>query len=47
VVSRIDPAMTADMIDKMHLSYRRMAEQMPRHAEFVARACAGKTVVSS
>ena len=39
VVATIDPAMTADMIDKMHLSYRRMAEQMPTHAEFIARAC--------
>jgi tryptophan halogenase len=39
VVATIDPAMTADMIDKMHLSYRAMAEQMPTHAEFIARAC--------
>jgi len=46
-VSGIDPDMTADMIDKMHLSYRRMAEQMPAHAEFIAQACAGKAVVAS
>ena len=44
---RIDPAMTSDMIDKMHLSYRLVAEQMPTHAEFVAKACAGKAAVAS
>ncbi|MFL6727959.1 MAG: tryptophan 7-halogenase, partial [Sphingomicrobium sp.] len=38
-VATIDPAMTAETIDKMHLSYRRMAEEMPTHAEFIARAC--------
>jgi tryptophan halogenase len=46
-VSKIDPAMTAEMIDKMHLSYRLVAEQMPPHAEFVAKACAGKEAVAS
>ena len=46
-ILRIDPAMTADMIDKMHLSYRLVAEQMPVHAEFVAKACAGKAAVSA
>jgi tryptophan 7-halogenase len=46
-VSNIDPAMTADMLDKMHLSYRRMAEQMPAHAEFIAKVCAGKEAVAS
>ncbi|HYI42410.1 MAG TPA: tryptophan halogenase family protein, partial [Sphingomicrobium sp.] len=35
----IDPAMAADAIDKMRLSYRRMAEHMPAHADFVAKAC--------
>jgi len=35
----IDPALLTDAIDKMHLSYRRMAEHMPSHAEFVAQAC--------
>ena len=38
-VMTIDQAMVADTIDKMHLSYRRMAEQMPIHADFIARAC--------
>lgn len=47
MLSRIDPRMAADMLDKMHLSYRRVAEQMPRHGEFVAKACAGKTMVQS
>jgi tryptophan 7-halogenase len=46
-LSTIDPARTADMIDKMQLSYRRMAEQMPRHADFIAEACAAKAVVPS
>ena len=39
MVTTVDPAMAADIIDKMHLSYRGMAEQMPVHAEFIARAC--------
>ena len=38
-VNAIEPAMAADALDKMHLSYRRMAEQMPSHADFIARAC--------
>ena len=46
-VSKIDPAMAAEMIDKMQLSYRLVAEQMPAHAEFVAKACAGKSMVAS
>jgi tryptophan 7-halogenase len=32
----IDPAMASDALDKMQLSYRRMAESMPRHADFIA-----------
>jgi tryptophan halogenase len=40
MVTTIEPAMAADTLDKMHLSYRHMAEQMPSHAEFIARACA-------
>jgi hypothetical protein len=39
----IDAAVAADTLDKMHLSYLRMAEQMPPHAEFIARACAAST----
>ncbi|MFL6857241.1 MAG: tryptophan halogenase family protein [Allosphingosinicella sp.] len=35
----IDPAMAAEAMDKMRESYRRMAEHMPTHGEFVARAC--------
>jgi tryptophan halogenase len=38
-VAAVDPAVAADTLDKMHLSYRRMAEQMPTHAEFIAQAC--------
>lgn len=36
----IDPAMASDALDKMQLSYRRMAESMPRHVDFIAQACA-------
>jgi tryptophan halogenase len=39
-VMGIDAAMAADLIDKMHESYRRMAEHMPAHADFIAQACA-------
>jgi tryptophan halogenase len=36
----LDPAMIGDALDKMHLSYRHMAEHMPAHGDFVAQACA-------
>lgn len=39
-VMTIDRARSAETLDKMHLSYRRMAEHMPSHADFVAQACA-------
>ena len=32
----------AEALDKMRLSYRRMAESMPSHGEFIARSCAAK-----
>jgi tryptophan halogenase len=35
----IDPAMAAEAMEKMRLSYRRMAEHMPAHADFIAKAC--------
>jgi tryptophan halogenase len=35
----IDSAMVADALDKMRLSYTRMAEHMPAHADFIAQAC--------
>ena len=38
-VEAIDPEVAADALEKMRLSYRRMAEHMPTHADFVARAC--------
>jgi tryptophan halogenase len=40
VVNTINPAVAAEALDKMRLSYRRMAEQMPTHAAFIAGACA-------
>ena len=36
----LDEAMISGAFDKMHLSYRHMAEHMPRHGDFVADACA-------
>jgi tryptophan halogenase len=35
----IDQAMFADALDKMRESYQSMAEHMPSHAEFIAKAC--------
>jgi tryptophan halogenase len=40
----VDPALVAEALDKMRLSYRQMAEHMPTHAEFIARACAAPPV---
>jgi tryptophan halogenase len=34
----IDQAMIEDMLEKMRLSYRRMAEHMPTHGDFIARS---------
>ena len=39
VAEAIDPALLTDALDKMRLSYRRMAEHMPAHADFIAQAC--------
>ncbi|HXH52040.1 MAG TPA: tryptophan halogenase family protein [Sphingomicrobium sp.] len=36
----VDEAMIAEALDKMQMSYRRMAEHMPMHGDFVASACA-------
>jgi tryptophan halogenase len=38
----LDPAMIADALDKMRLSYRSMAEHMPVHGDFIQRACAAR-----
>lgn len=38
----LDAEYIADALDKMRLSYRRMAEQMPTHADFIARSCAAR-----
>jgi len=35
----MDAAYMSDAIDKMRLSYRRTAEQLPTHADFIARNC--------
>jgi len=36
----LDKDMIADALDKMRLSYQRMAEHMPMHGDFIANACA-------
>lgn len=41
-VDAIDPAMMRNMLEKMRLSYRQMAEHMPTHADFISRACPAK-----
>ena len=35
----MDPDFMTNAIDQMRLSYRRTAEQMPTHADFIARNC--------
>ncbi|HKX91028.1 MAG TPA: tryptophan halogenase family protein [Sphingomicrobium sp.] len=39
IAGAIDEEILADALDKMRLSYRRMAEHMPAHADFIAQAC--------
>ena len=43
-VRAIDPAVAADTLDKMHLSYRRMAEQMPSHSDFIGQVRSAASV---
>lgn len=45
--SAIDPAVLAETLDRMKASYRRMAEQMPSHADFIARACPAQPITPS
>lgn len=40
IAQAVDPAIISEALDKMHLSYRQMAQHMPRHIDFIARACA-------
>ena len=35
----LDADWISDALDKMRESYRRMAEHMPSHGEFIARTC--------
>ena len=39
----IDAALVSDALEKMRLSYRQLAEHMPTHGDFIARACAAGT----
>ncbi|MGI8611140.1 MAG: tryptophan halogenase family protein, partial [Sphingomicrobium sp.] len=43
----LEQALVTDALDKMRLSYRHMAEQMPTHGEFIARSCAARTPANS
>jgi tryptophan halogenase len=36
----LDQAMVEDVLEKMRLSYSRMAEHMPAHGDFIAKSCA-------
>jgi len=38
-VGAIDPQMASEALEKMRLSYRKMAEHMPLHADYVGGAC--------
>lgn len=38
-VDAIDRNLATEALDKMRISYRQMAEHMPRHAEFIAQSC--------
>ena len=40
VADSFEDAWVSDALDRMHESYRAMAEQMPPHEEFIARVCA-------
>jgi tryptophan halogenase len=42
-VETIDLEVAADALEKMRVSYQRMADQMPTHADFIAQACAAAT----
>jgi tryptophan halogenase len=39
----IAPDVLSDALDKMYLSYRHMAEHMPTHSEFIAKACSAES----
>jgi len=43
-VGAVDANVAAETLDKMHASYRRMAEHMPTHGDFIAQACAAAPV---
>ena len=42
----IDQKLVSEALEKMRLSYRRMAEHMPTHADFIARACPSAPIAS-
>jgi len=40
----LEQELVTDALDKMRSSYRRMAEHMPTHGEFIARSCAASAL---
>jgi tryptophan halogenase len=42
-----DESKVAELLDRMRVAYRKAAEQMPTHAEFIARNCAAEPVIPS
>jgi tryptophan halogenase len=43
----VDSALIEEALEKMRMSYRRMAEHMPLHADFIARACPAAAVAAA
>jgi tryptophan 7-halogenase len=46
-LAAIDLAIAREMLEKMRLSYRQMAEHMPKHSDFISRACPAPPLVAS
>jgi tryptophan 7-halogenase len=47
IAQAVDPAVVHEALDKMRLSYRNMAEHMPSHADFIARACPATAIAAA
>jgi tryptophan halogenase len=47
IAEAVDPALIKEALEKMRLSYRQMAQHMPTHAEFIARACPAAPIAAS
>jgi tryptophan halogenase len=42
----VDPTLVGEALEKMRSSYRQLAEHMPAHADFIARACPAQPVAA-